>query len=133
VAAADALTVLLTATDGWWILEASEVPGCRTFAPNLPDGLRRLRDALSLVRADAGRVQLVPRATGELGDLLDHVARLRGDAATATAAADAATRAAARSLTERGISRRDAGALLGLSRQRIQQLIDGAEGRGTLG
>lgn len=51
-----------------------------------------------------------------------HEAKTRADAAQALA--QAALTSAARQLTSAGFSRRDAAFLLGLSHQRIQQLLD---------
>jgi len=60
----------------------------------------------------------------ELAALTDQVTRARSAAERAGAKAQEHTVHAARALTELGLSRRDAGVLLGLSHQRVQQLLE---------
>ena len=64
------------------------------------------------------------RLPASLTSVTAHVARVRRDAERAGAKAQKETRAAVNQLTSLGLSRRDAADLLGLSRQRVQQLVD---------
>jgi predicted RNase H-like HicB family nuclease len=111
-----------------------------TDARNLTQLRTMLQDAialsLELVEIEAGRagqeieiprdtiaVDLDVRLPGGSRRIVDAARRRRERARVAEAEAAAATRDAARSLTDQGYSRRDVAELLGLSHQRIDQLL----------
>lgn len=112
---------------GHWIARVPSVPGCLSYGRSLDEARRRIREALALFVPDANRATLEDDVR-----LAPKVARLRRDALAArrraerhSAKASAATREAARVLTqELQIGVRDAGRLLGVSHQRIHQLLD---------
>lgn len=111
---------------GAWVADVPEVPGCHSYGRSLRQAKRRIREALSLWVPDAERADLsfdvrLPPAT----------ARSVAKAVSARESADRAqrealdvTRRAATELTRRfRLSVRDAAELLGVSHQRIQQLL----------
>ena len=111
---------------GAWVADVPEVPGCHTHGRSLRQAKRRIREALSLWVPDADRAELsfdvrLPAAT----------ARSVAKAVAARESADRAqrdamdvTRRAATELTRRfRLSVRDAAELLGVSHQRIHQLL----------
>lgn len=112
---------------GHWIASVPAVPGCHSYGRSLDEARRRVRQALALFVKDAGRATLEDDIR-----LTPHAARLRKDvmnarrlAETQSARAAAATREAARVLTrDLRIGVRDAGRLLGVSHQRIHQLLE---------
>jgi predicted RNase H-like HicB family nuclease len=117
--------------DGWWVASARGVKGCHTQGRTIEQARERVREALVLVVGDSARnarlydnVKL-PLATRHL--LKQHeTARARAEAEAERAAQ--ATRAAVEKLTDMGLSTRDAGELLGLSRQRVNQILHSKKG-----
>ena len=112
---------------GHWIASVPSVPGCHSYGRSLDEARRRIRQALSLFIKDTNRatleddIRLTPRVARLRKDAL--AARHRADQQSARAAA--ATRDAARALTrDLRIGVRDAGRLLGVSHQRIHQLLE---------
>lgn len=110
---------------GTWIVRVPQVRGCHSYGRTLDQARMRIREALRLF--DVDRVDLAEdiRLPARLLDAVRRARRARERSAAQRSAAQAELRAATSTLTRAGLSRRDAGSLLGLSRQRIQQL-DGA-------
>ena len=118
----------------WWALHVREVPGVFTQARTLREARGMVRSAVSLALGcprDSFDVDLEVRvpANGTLstGDsvtaLLRDVAEKDLAAGRAVALASAATRRAATTLRDAGLTLSDTGELLGVSYQRVQQLI----------
>jgi predicted RNase H-like HicB family nuclease len=111
---------------GYWIADIPAVPGAHTFAKRLDQLPGRLAEAIAVIlelNEPVGEPRLDVRLNPEL-DHLVHVAKERRHQVDAIATeASEATRLAVRALLERGLSLRDAGAVLGISHQRIGQLI----------
>ncbi len=110
---------------GVWVVEAPDVQGCHTWGRSLEQSRRHIREALSLCVDDAAFATLdeeihTPRA---VRDTVTGAREARAKAEALQARALLRTEAAVRRLTgEFGFSLRDAGELLGLSRQRAHQL-----------
>jgi predicted RNase H-like HicB family nuclease len=111
---------------GWWVATVKGVAGCHTQGRSIEQARTRIHEALELVVTDVRRVKLKEQIN------------LPGKAKQVLAKRDAAQRrlaiddARAQELTRRAVetlvkdldlSVRDAGALLGLSHQRVQQLV----------
>ena len=123
--------------DGSWLVELPDVQGCRSYGRSLEEARRNIREALSTCvdvfasdeAADAAAAAAVLeeeiRLPAGVRKAVDRARAGREQAETAAAAAAEATRAAARALTEQGVSLRDAGELLGLSHGRIRQVLEG--------
>jgi predicted RNase H-like HicB family nuclease len=112
---------------GAWLATVPGVPGCHTYGRSIQQALDRVREALSLWIDDADEAVLTPdiRVAPDIlrAARAGRAARTRAD--RALAAAQEALRDAALVLTGGGLSRRDAALLLGVSHQRVQQLLDG--------
>jgi DNA-binding NarL/FixJ family response regulator/predicted RNase H-like HicB family nuclease len=121
---------------GAWIVHVEEVPGCHTWGETLRQARGNLRDALSLWVDDAETAELDERI-----NLPDGIAAAVKQSKAARARlghdqqeASRHTEEAARALVnELGIGLRDAGDLLDLSFQRVQQIIHPRERHGSSG
>ena len=115
---------------GAWIGRVPEVPGCHTCGQTLAQLRRRIREALSLYVDDAVRAEVIEelRLPREVRDALRRNEAARRRLETSRRAAGAATGEAVRTLVEDlNLGLRDAGELLGLSYQRVQQLVQNGE------
>lgn len=113
---------------GWWVATVTEVPGCHTQGRTLAESRRRIRDALSLFVPDAHSADLVEEIS-----LPPVIRKALQDAATGRQEAKAVRERATEQLTrsarllvdDMGLSRRDTAEILGISHQRVQQLVAG--------
>ena len=113
---------------GAWLARVPSVPGCHTYGRTLEQARRRIRQALELWVDDAPSADLLfdIRLPAEIREKLRGVRTARRRSTRAQLEASTAVSRAARDLTERlGLSLRDAGELLGVSHQRVQQLVSG--------
>lgn len=116
---------------GTWIATVPSVPGCHTYGRSLVEARRRIREALALWVEDVETAELkddvrIPR---EAVAAVRRSVAARLELASAREAAAAATDVAIeRLVTEFGLGVRDAAYLLGLSHQRVQQLVRGNDG-----
>ena len=111
---------------GWWVAAVREVPGCHTQGRTLAQARRRIREALGLFVADSESAQLVDdvRLPAEARQALVRSQAARTKADMLKAKAGATMTDAVRVLTGGfGLSVRDAAELLGVSHQRVQQLL----------
>lgn len=107
-----------------WLVHIEGVPGCQTYGRSLRQASERIREALAVwLDSEPETLVISDRLPGEIEALARSVARQRIQAERAGAAAQEATAAAVRELAEKGLSRRDAAELLGISHQRVQQLL----------
>lgn len=115
---------------GAWIAHVPAIRGCHTYGRTLEQARTRIREALDLWVDDAAaadlRFEILLPARSKEQIRRARVARQRS--ADAQRTASTVTRRAAVDLTERlGLSLRDAAELLGLSHQRVQQLLSSTE------
>jgi predicted RNase H-like HicB family nuclease len=111
---------------GAWIARVPQVPGCHTYGRTLEQVRRRIREALSLWVEDADSADLVERLRlpGDARHAIRRSAAARARAERDRQEAHRATSAAAELLVRRvGLGVRDTGELLGISYQRVQQLV----------
>jgi predicted RNase H-like HicB family nuclease len=111
---------------GAWLAEVPEVPGCHTYGRTLEQARRRIREALSLWVEDAAEVELIEEVSlpHQAQDALRRSKAARAAAERERTRAQSSTRDAARLLVhDLRLGLRDTGELLGLSHQRVQQLV----------
>jgi predicted RNase H-like HicB family nuclease len=110
---------------GAWIARIPKVPGCHTHGRTLDQARTRLREALGLWADHADQVVIDERVRlePELRAAVERSRRTRDRAEREREHAQRETQAAADALVDNGVSLRDAGELLGLSHQRVQQLV----------
>jgi len=113
---------------GAWIATVPSVPGCHTYGRSLVEARRRAREALALW-VDATDAELMDdvRLPRDAVAAVRLSLGAREKLASARDAAGLATVDAVRRLVdELGLGVRDAAYLLGLSHQRVQQLVRGS-------
>ncbi len=115
---------------GWWVASVRGVRGCHTQGRTLEQARRRVREALGLFVKDADTADLVAqiRLPQPARRAVTRGLTARQRANQERAKALKSLREAMRALTRMGLSRRDTGELLGLSHQRIQQLVGAQRG-----
>jgi predicted RNase H-like HicB family nuclease len=116
----------------WWALEVPDLPGVFTQAKRLDTAERTAREAISaMLDTDPRNVHVNIEVS--LPDLADRAVRdantARRIAEEAAASAQAAMQKAAAELTRSmRLSQRDAGRVLGVSFQRVSQLLNPGQG-----
>ena len=109
-----------------WIATVPSVKGCHTYGRSIHEARTRIREALGLFVRGADRARLIDdvRLSTDARGLIAKARAARMRAQRERANAMRATRDAARQLTGKvGLSVRDAGELIGVSHQRVQQLL----------
>lgn len=111
--------------DDAWNVHIRDLDGCQTYGRSLRQGQARIREALGLwLDRDPQQLMIRDQLPADLSAVADTVARARQDAERAGTKAQEETTRAVKRLTDLGLSRRDAAELLGLSHQRVQQLLE---------
>lgn len=111
--------------DDAWNVHIKGLDGCQTFGRSLRQAQRRIREALAVwLDAEPATLTIRDQLPEQLTAVTARVSRARSAAERAGARAHQRTAQAAKALTELGLSRRDTGELLGLSHQRVQQLLE---------
>jgi predicted RNase H-like HicB family nuclease len=112
---------------GAWLARIPSIRGCHTYGRTLEQARARLREALGLWIAKPEQAVLDEeiRLPADLRVAIRRSRRTRQRAEREREHAQNETRAAAKALLGEGVSLRDAGELLGLSHQRVQQLVTG--------
>jgi len=114
--------------DGWWVVHIPALDRV-TQSRRLEGVEATARDLIALwldVPADSFDVKVEVELGSELAARVERVKSLRAEVDRVQAEASEAMRVLARSLAERGLSMRDAGRVLGVSFQRVQQLMEDA-------
>lgn len=111
---------------GWWVATVKEVRGCHTQGRTIDQARRRIREALGLFVDHADKAKLIDDVVlpANARTLLKRVLSTRKRAEEEAIKLQNSTAEAAEVLTKDvGVSVRDAGELLGLSHQRVHQLL----------
>ena len=114
-------------SQGWWAIRVLEVPGAFSQARRLGQVERMVRDVVALaleVAPDSFDIYVVVVLPEPSQHALDRAIELRHEAQHAAASAARATVEAIRTMVDRdGLTIREAGQLLGVSHQRVAQLM----------
>jgi predicted RNase H-like HicB family nuclease len=109
----------------WWAVSVPALRGVHTQGRDLDDAQKMAREAAALwLGVDASEVEIELHVEGA-DDALDEVSAAREAREKAAAAEQATLANAATKLVGLGMSQRDAAQLLGLSHQRVSQLLAG--------
>ena len=112
--------------DGRWSVELEEEPRVHTWGKTVDQALARMREAAALwFQIEEDQIELVPRPVlpKATDKTVEQARQAREQARSADRLAIEQTRKAAAALASRGISMRDAAAILGISHQRVHQLL----------
>jgi predicted RNase H-like HicB family nuclease len=110
----------------WWALDVEAVPGAHTQVRRIDQAEEMAREAIAGVldvAPDSFEVIVAPVVPAAVRALVDEATEARSQAVQAQDSAAQLTRRAAERLVAEGLTVRDAGALLGVSHQRIAQLV----------
>jgi predicted RNase H-like HicB family nuclease len=113
---------------GAWIARVPSIRGCHSHGRTLDQARRRLREALGLWVDDADSANLIEqiRLPARVRTAISRSRTARRQAKRERDRAQLAMKAAAETLVEEvGLGLRDAGELLEISHQRVQQLVKG--------
>jgi predicted RNase H-like HicB family nuclease len=121
-------TVSCRRVGGWWAISVGELRGVHSQARRLDQVQSMAREAIALmldVAPDSFDVEVIPAVPAPVTKAV----KARANAQAAEQAAEQATQQAVLELLADGYTVRDAGALLGLSPQRISQIATTAQHR----
>lgn len=112
------------AREGVWLVHIKDLDGCQTYGRTLRQAEDRIHEALAAwLEKDSLSLTITPELPSDVALLATEVSQARSAAERAGADAQRATVDAVKRLTKMGLSRRDAADLLGISHQRVQQLL----------
>jgi predicted RNase H-like HicB family nuclease len=120
-------TVRVARSGGWWAISVIGLPGVHSQARRLRQVPAMAREAISLVLEvpdDSFDFDVVHDLPPEVQAMIDDAAAKRKTAEEAEQAAAEVWRALARTLIGDGYTVRDAGDVLGISPQRVSQLVN---------
>jgi predicted RNase H-like HicB family nuclease len=113
------------ADDNVWNVRIKGLRGCQTYGRSIRQAQSRIREALAVwLDMSAAEPGIRDQFPAELASVADDVVRARSAAERAGARAQQQTIEAVKALSDLGLSRRDAAELLGLSHQRVHQLLE---------
>lgn len=126
------ITAVAQRSGSWWAVEVPEIPGLFTQAKRLDQVTEMVRDAASALTGKPEDEFQVTISSVHINGQIDSVVDAAKEAAKALAeyqarAADASKTAAA-TLAEEGLTVREVGEVLGVSHQRAHQLISAVLG-----
>lgn len=111
--------------DDAWNVHIKGLDGCQTYGRSLRQAQARIREALAVwLDSEPDTLAIRHELPPSVAAIADSVATARRQAQDAGSKAQRATVEAVRRLTDLGLSRRDAAELLGLSHQRVQQVLE---------
>jgi predicted RNase H-like HicB family nuclease len=108
-----------------WLVHVDGIDGCHTYGRTLRQAGERIEEALAVwLDRDPGDFVLQHHWPETITQLAAMVEEARHASADASRAASDATVSAAHRLATMGLSRRDTAEILGISHQRVQQLLN---------
>ena len=128
------VTATATRTGNWWAVEIADVPGgpFHTQTRRLDQVEAMVKDGVALMAGipeEAIEVTVIPKLPQEDSELIDAARTAAQEAVRAAERASRLSRKAVEQLRSEGMTVRDVGGLLGVSPQRVSQLVQtGATG-----
>ncbi len=122
-------TAVARRSDGWWAVDVPAIPGARSQARRLDHVEAMAREVIGLLLdadPDSFEIDVEVDLPEQVRQRVDAVGRARADADDAAQLATGLTGRTALDLRDQlGLSMRDIGRLLGISHQRVAQLLNG--------
>ncbi len=107
-----------------WLVHIKGIEACHTYGRTLRQAEARIREAVAAwLDREPDELVITPEWPAELVRVAGEVSQARESAASASHDAAAKTARAVKRLERMGLSRRDAADVLGISHQRVQQLL----------
>ena len=107
-----------------WLVSIKGIPGCHTYGRTLRQAEARIREALALwLDREPEGLEVTPQWPAEVATLASEVSQARYAASKSAQTAGSTTAQAAKKLDRMGLSRRDTADVLGISHQRVQQIL----------
>ncbi len=107
-----------------WLVHIRGIDGCHTYGRTLRQAETRIREALALwLDREPDGLLITHEWPRDLVEIASSVSQARHAAEATAHEAGATTAKAAKRLDRMGLSRRDAADVLGISHQRVQQLL----------
>jgi predicted RNase H-like HicB family nuclease len=112
------------ADDDVWLVHVKGLDGCQTYGRSIRQAEARIREALAAwLDAEPDSLAITPQLPADVALVASRVSQVRHAAEQAGIDAQRETAEAVKRLTKMGLSRRDAAELLGISHQRVHQLL----------
>ena len=122
---------------GWWAITVPEQPGVFSQARRLDQVEAMARDAIAVARGidpeDVAPIVIEVVPPDSVKGMLDELKASLDAAESATAHAVATRRRVARMLHDMGMPMRDVGVLIGMSHQRVSQILSPPRSGGDVG
>ena len=107
-----------------WLVHIKGIDGCQTYGRSLRQAEDRIREALALwLDRDPDGLTITSQWPSALASVASDATGARSAASDAARQAAITMAKAAKRLDRMGLSRRDAANILGISHQRVQQLL----------
>lgn len=107
-----------------WLVHVDGIDGCHTYGRTLRQAGERIEEALAAwLDREPDESEIEHRWPEQVSKLATTVEEARSASVDAAQAASEATVSAVRRLAKMGLSRRDTAEVLGISHQRVQQLL----------
>jgi predicted RNase H-like HicB family nuclease len=108
-----------------WNVRIEGLDGCHTYGRSLRQAQTRIREALAVwLDREPDGLSIRDQLPKRFAEMARRAQQARAEADRAGTNAQEQTAKAVRALTQQGLSRRDAAELLGISHQRVQQLLE---------
>ena len=123
-------TVEVTRSGGWWAINVPDLPGVFSQCRRLDQVDEYVREAIALLLdaddSEVGTIDVTVVSPPEIAELVQTVEQAEQAARDAVEAAARVRKDAAQSLLHQGYPMRDIGRLIGISHQRVSQILNEA-------
>ena len=123
-------SVEVTRSGGWWAIRVPDLPGVFSQCRRLDQVDEHVREAIALMldadESELGTIDVTVVSPPEIAELVHTVEQAEHTARDAAEAAASARKEAAQTLLDQGYPMRDIGRLIGISHQRVSQILSEA-------